>query len=76
MYKYTQTTTKGERFGNIYPVISTFGESFSRSEAWSPSLPSLLLPPESSSSELLDSSSSVEDSGDVVPFPHFSSSIS
>jgi hypothetical protein len=43
-----------------------------------PSLPSLLLSPESSSPESIDSSlsfSSEEDSGGAVPFPHSSSSI-
>jgi hypothetical protein len=49
--------------------MSTFGESSSCPEAWSPSLPSSLLSPEPSSFELLDSSSSVEDSGEAAPFP-------
>jgi hypothetical protein len=76
MYKYTRIATKGERFSDIQPEMSTFGEPSSRAEDWSPSLPSSLLSLEPSSSESLDSSSSVEDSGGAVPFPPFSSSIS
>jgi hypothetical protein len=72
---YTNSLKKGECFGNFYSVISTLGEFSSRPEAWSPSLPSSLLQLEPSSPESLESSSSVEDSGDAVPFPRFSSSI-
>jgi hypothetical protein len=66
---------KGERFDDIQPEMSTFGEPSSRAEDWSPSLLSSLLSLEPSSSEKFDSLSSVEDSGGAVPFPRFSSSI-
>jgi hypothetical protein len=48
--------------------------AFFAAEDWSPALLSSLLSLEPSSSESLDSSSLVEDSGDVAPFPRFSSS--
>jgi hypothetical protein len=76
MYKYTQIAAKGERFGDFQPEMSTFGEPSSCTEDWSPSLLSSLLSLVPSSSESLDSSPSVEDSGGAVPFPRFSSSIS
>jgi hypothetical protein len=66
---------KANVFGDVYPVMSTFGESSSCSEAWLASLPSLLLSPESSFPVSLDSSSSVDDSGGAVSIPRLSSSI-
>jgi hypothetical protein len=71
MYKYTRIATKGERFGDIQPEMSTFGEPSCRVEDWSPSLLSSLLSLDPFSSESLDSSPSVEDSRGAVSFPHF-----
>jgi hypothetical protein len=56
-------------------VMSTFREFSSCPEAWSPSLPSLLLSLEPTSPESLEASSSVEDLGDATPFPRLSSAI-
>jgi hypothetical protein len=68
-----------QKFGHIVQfVTSTFGESSSRSGTCSPSLPSslllLLLPPEPSSPDSLESSPEVDPSGGAAVPSWFSSS--
>jgi hypothetical protein len=66
-----------QKFGHIVQFeTSTFGEFSSRSGTCSPSLPSslLLLPPEPSSPDSLESSQEVDPSGDAAVPSRFSSS--